>query len=192
MTVLVLEDKLGITSGYEYHWSRMCELAGLNSQNMRRISVWRSPLKNLKLLTVKGNRKSPGFNPEIIPQIREWLLGHCKTMQPEAIVIMDLACLGLVEPAWDIATMDNLRGGVYDFFGYTVIIIPPISAINTGKKPKDIRMMNEGVESKAEWEEEEHDEDEVWMEPYTIPYGRWVVQADLRKLHRILNKSMRL
>lgn len=193
MTVLVLEDKLGITSSYEYHWDRMCQVAGLNPAHMRRISLWRSPVaKSHQLLTKRGNRKTPGFNPEITGVIREWLHGHVKAMRPEAVLCMDLACLGVFESAWDIATIDNLRGGVYSFFGVPVLILPPISAINTSKKPKDIRMMNEGVESKAEWEEEEHDEDEIWIEPYSIPFGRWVLQADLRKLHRILNRSMRV
>lgn len=192
MTVLVLEDKLGITASYEFHWDRMCQIAGLNATNMRRISLWRSPIaKQHKLLTQRGNRKTPGFNPEITGVIREWLHAHVKSMRPEAIICMDLAVLGVFESAWDIATIDNLRGGVYAFFGIPVVVMPPISAINTSKKPKDIRMMNEGVESKSEWEEEEHDEDEIWIEPYSIPFGRWVLQADLRKLHRILNRSMR-
>lgn len=193
MGVLVLEDKLGITGGYEYRWSQMCQRAGLNPEYMRRISLWRSPIaKSHQLITKRGNRKTPGFNPEITGVIREWLHAHVKSIRPEAIICMDLAALGVFESAWDIATIDNLRGGVYAFFGIPAIVMPPISAVNTSKKPRDIRMMNEGIESKAEWDEEEHDEDEVWMEPYSIPYGEWVLQADLKKLHRILNRNMRL
>ncbi len=191
MNVLVLEDKLGITSGYQHIWDGLLEEAYLSGQNMRRVSIWRSPLASkITLLTRKGNRKSPGFNPDpmVLGHEAAWLRDMIRQLQPHAILCMDVAMLGMVEPDWDVATIDNLRGGVYRFDSIPFIVTVPISAVHSQKKPKDIRAMNEGYESADEWEEAhgEQEDEEFFFEPYTIPFGRWILVADLRKLARTL------
>lgn len=194
MTILVLEDKLGITSGYAGIWSQMLYSAGLSDQSVRQVSIWRSTLaRNTVLLTRKGNRKSPGFNPSAVAAEAQWLREQIQVLNPVAILCMDVAMLGLVESEWDIAIIDNLRGGVYAFDGIPFVVTVPISAIHTQKKPKDIRAMNEGYESEADWAaahggEDMEDEEEFFFEPYTIPYGRWILGADLRKLARVIQK----
>lgn len=185
--ILVLEDKLGITPGYQGHWASILAAAGMSEANFRRISVWRSPVvKTHMLLRKVGNRKSPGFNPDATPVIYRWLESMCTQFGAEAIICMDVAMLGVVEQDWSIATIDNLRGGVYRFKGIPFVVTPPITAINSQKKVKDIRALNDGAESKAEWDDEEHEDEEFFFEPYTIPYGRWIIQADIKKLGRVL------
>lgn len=187
MSILLIEDKLGITAGYRGHWDRMLMKFGMNPDDF----VHRNPYKahalhGLPLLIQKGNRKSPGYNPNTIGALRSWVDALIQDLDPTAIVCMDVATLGIVEPSWDIATIDNCRGGVYKYQGIPFLITMPISAINTKKNPKDVRAMNEGAEDKDEWEEMERDPEELFIEPYTIPYGRWVLGADLQKLKRVV------
>lgn len=187
--ILVLEDKLGITPGYLGHWETIVGAAGFNTSHFRRISIWRSPVaRHYRLLMKVGNRKSPGFVRESVPAQYRWLESMCQQFGATGILCMDVAMLGVVEQDWSIATIDLLRGGVYRFKGLPFVVTVPISAINTQKKVKDIRALNDGAESKAEWEDEEHEEGEFFFEPYTIPYGRWVLGADLKKLGRLSAK----
>jgi hypothetical protein len=187
MTVLLIQDKLGITEGYKPAFNELVQGAGFWPSAFRFCSAWRSPLaKKFTLLTRKGNRKAPGPNPEIKDVLANWLWANVKIHKPDLIICMDPAFLGLVEDSWDIATIDNMRGGVYDFGGIPFIVVPPISAINTQKKPKDIRAMNDGAESEDEFNAD-NDED-FFVEPYTIPYGERILGADLRKAWRVYSR----
>ena len=176
-------------------WESLLMGAGLIPGNCRRYSAWKSPLvSQLTLLTRKGNRKSPGFNPDERTQhmLSSWIHDCIDKTKPELILCMDVALLGLVEPRWDIATIDNLRGGVYDIGRRPFVVTVPISAIHNNKKPKDIKAMNEGYESQDEWEaakgnnDDDVDDKDVYIEPYVIPYGRFVLSCDLKKVARIL------
>lgn len=204
MTILVLEDKLGITEAYMGSFESLALKAGLNTQHMVIASIWKTVLgRKLPLLIRKGNRVSPGFNPdpEISEAVLRWVTDLVIQTKATAILCMDVALLGIVERSWQIATIDNLRGGVYPFRHSSLpraipfLVTVPISAINTQKKQKDIRAMNEGYESKSEWEED-HDEDDeeagrFFIEPYSIPYGKWVLSSDLRKLQRLVESGYR-
>jgi len=190
MTILLIQDKLGITEGYKPTWDRMVTGAGLWPSNFRLISAWRSVLaQKYHLLTRKGNRKAPGPNPEIKDVLEQWLQTSVTLHKATMIVCMDAAFLGLVEPSWDIATIDNMRGGVYDWHGLPFLVVPPISAVNTQKKPKDIRAMNDGAESEDEFTAD--DDEDFFVEPYTIPYGERILGADLRKAWRIYSRVQR-
>lgn len=199
MKVLVLEDKLGITSGYMGAWDELTKQAGFNQLNFVRYSLWKSPaMQGYQLLIKSGNRKSPGFNPDprIVDRVRSWFTITVNAVKPDAILVMDVALLGVLEPSWDIATIDHLRGGVYHctwgaHMGsrqIPILVTVPISAINNRKKTKDIKALNEGAESQDEWDEMDHDPEELFFEPYTIPYGRWVLARDLKKLYQLLNR----
>lgn len=212
MTILVLTDKLGITDGYRWHWESLVMNAGMYPSRFTEDSVWRSGLQlRIKLLTQRGNRKSPGFNEEAFPMIQTWFNARIDQLQPAAALIQDIALLQLVEPKWENAILDNLRGGVYKLegpWGYPlpVLISLPISAINSKKTPKDIGALNAGAKNKDEFEErkrlmesgEEDDEeslekyvgsDEIFLEPYVIPYGRFILFKDLQKLNRVITAA---
>lgn len=188
--ILLLQDKLGISDGYKDTWDSMLFRVGIPPNIVRRVSLYRDPSMYKRQLLLKvGNRKAPGFNPEILNEVREWIRGQIRAMPDcRLILCMDPACLGVIEPAWDISTIDNLRGGVYDFEGIKFLVIPPISVIHSKKNPKDIRAMNDGAESKEEWEEDDRDPEELFIEPYSIPFGSWILHRDLTKAVRLLGK----
>ncbi len=206
MTILVFTDKLGITDGYKPHWQSLCLNAGLSPQHMPQVTIWKTRLGySGKLLIQKGNRKSPGFNPAVHDQVKAWFETQLDTYPSlEAVLIQDMALLGMVEPKWENAILDNLRGGVYEYkHGSRVILVLvslPISAINSKKTPKDIRALNGGAESKDDWEERRERElesgdseeitEEIFLEPYVIPYGRFVLFRDLMKLNRIITNGI--
>jgi hypothetical protein len=151
-------------------------------------SLWQaSATRNLPLLIKKGNRKAPGFNPDekVQQAVWFWVKEMIRTTKPKVIMCSDAAMLGMVEKDWNLATIDTMRGGVYRLYGIPFVVITPITAVNTQKKPKDISVLNAGAESKHEFEEEEHEDDEFFVEPYTIPFGRIVLAMDLRKVYRI-------
>ncbi|MBX9653701.1 hypothetical protein K2Y11_08800, partial [bacterium] len=218
MRIHLFEDKLGISAGYEQEWESMLAGAGFFNAAVYRSPVWRKFGGSKQLVTMVGNRKTPGFNPDpaIQRMLKEWFAFEVNRVEPDAIIVQEAALLGLFESRWNISTIDYLRGGIYPFTRNDGKVIPvlitvPISAINTQKKTKDIRAMNAGAESKSEWEEQrdfereqsagvgegeseedsEADVEEYFFEPYTIPYGRWVLGSDLRKLHRITKRGYR-
>ena len=212
MSVLVLEDKLGITDGYKPAWTSMLLKARMNPGAFIYRSVWRDPRlvkHRAKLLIHKGNRKSPGFNPEVQSTLRTWFKLILHDTKPQLIICMDVALLGLVEPEWANATIDNLRGGVYRLAGIPVLIMTPVSAINTQKKLKDIQALNEGAGSKEEFlakqvepgddDDDESDrdglddrEEKFFIEPYVIPYGHIILRFDLAKARRLYEQETQI
>lgn len=189
MAILLLEDKLGITANYLPIWDSMLLRQGMMPAHFRRFSIWKSTVPEAvkaKLLIQKGNRKTPGFNPEVAGVVHGWVKHTVDSIKPEMIVLMDLALLGLIDPNWDTATIDNHRGGIYKIFGIQTLVMTPISAINTMRSVKDVRIMNDGAETKEEFmEDEDHDPEELFVEPYSIKSGRWIFRADLQKLARL-------
>ena len=192
MAILLFEDKLGITANYIPVWEQMCLRAGLHPHHFRRYSIWKSTLPEgtkSKLLVSKGNRKTPGFNPEMVGAIRAWADFTIDSIKPNFIVLMDMTLLCLIDQNWDTATIDNHRGGVYSYKGIKLLVMTPISAINTNRSVKDIKAMNDGAESEEEFNLDEHDPNELFVEPYTIKSGRWIFRADLQKLARVYGKN---
>ncbi len=208
MTILVFEDKLGITTGYEGHWSAMLHRVGIVERSVQRYNLWKSPLaRTNQLIIKKGNRLSPGFNPDPIVQkrIKLWIDTLIQKTKPEVIVCMDLALLGQVEPMWDVATIDNMRGGLYNYHTYPWYVMTPISAINRKKSTKDIALMNKGATSKSEFDmrvvnitedadssdtdDDDGEPEEIYFEPYFVPLGKWVFGADMNKLAKIIEEQ---
>jgi len=197
MGIVLFEDRLGISSGYETIWHSLLNSNGLAGQEVIRRSTHRTFGKRMQLLITKGNRKSPGFNPDhgVQAALNEWVKTQLRQLRPDGCICMDPAILFMMNPDWDQATLDNLRGGVYRILDIPFIVSLPISAWHTQKKEKDIARMNEGFTDKDEWEEE-HGGDEtdgditsVWIEPIVVPYGRFVLNRDLQKFKRILERG---
>lgn len=196
MTILLFEDKLGITSGYESIWQGLLLSAGLAGVTIARRSSFKAFGNRVQLLTRKGNRKAPGFNPD--PSVRSTLTSwvHAELNKTRALVIvcMDPALFFLMNPDWDQATPDNMRGGVYEFQGVPLIGILPMSAYFSKKSSKDIARLNEGYSDKDEWEadhggeEQDAESTEVWLEPITVPYGKFVLLRDMQKVSRIYKR----
>lgn len=192
MKYLLLEDKLGISFGYRETWTALRMRTGLIHHKEIRRSLWRSEHKDEELVIKKGNRTTPGFNPDerIAEAVDAWLEGEVLGHNIDAIMCMDLAMLGVVEPAWDIATIDNLRGGVYNYMGRPFLVTTPISATRFSKNTRDIKLMNDGADSLEEWLELNEDGDgyDVYIEPYVVKAGGWILQRDLEKFMRITER----
>lgn len=195
--ILLFEDKLGISSGYESYWQMMLVKAGLSSTDVYRRSTFGSLGHRVQLLTTSGNRKAPGFNPDKKVQevLTRWTKDQIELLKPRICLCMDPALLFLFNPDWDQATLDNLRGGHYKLHGVHTVVMFGMSAWYANKREKDIARLNDGFTDKAEWEEEhggdETDSDDLnnmWLEPLSIPYGRFTLQMDLNKASRILKR----
>lgn len=195
-SILLFEDKLGISTGYESIWQSLLLKSGLAGIEVNRRNSFRSLSSKVMLLTRSGNRKAPGFNPDGRAQgiISQWVRAQCSILKPDAIICMDPAILFMFNPDWNQATLDNLRGGVYAVGKIPVVIMLPITAWHTTKKETDIARMNEGYTSESEWEEEhggdetDADLNQLWIEPVSVPFGRWILKADLLKTRRILER----
>ncbi len=189
MSILVLEDKLGITAGYRPVWESMTHAAGLKQATIIRRSLHQEWRDSRPLMIQKGNRKAAGFNPDVMEVVGRMVRDMVNQSKCTMIICMDAAALGLVERDWGIATISNLRGGLYELFDLPFFVMTPIHAINSTIQLKDVRMLNAGVESREEWDEKNHGSDEMFIEPYFIPQGRWIFVADLKKAARIRGRA---
>lgn len=196
LKILLFEDKLGITTGYESIWQSLLLQTGFTSVDVNRRNSFRSLGTKVRLLHSSGKRKAPGFNPDPAAQaiIRAWVLKQVEVLEPDAIIVMDPVILFMMNPDWDQATLDNLRGGVYRIQQRPAIVMLPISAWHTQKKETDLARLNSGFTEESEWEEE-HGGDEIdadlndmWIEPVVVPYGKFVLKSDLIKTRRILER----
>lgn len=198
INILVFEDKLGITTGYEIIWQQLLiksRLIGAKVAKRKSFTVFQN---KVQLLTHSGNRKMPGFNPDprVQQQLLSWVESQIATVKPDITLCMDQALTFIVNPEWNQSTIDNLRGGVYRVMDRPFMIMLPISAWHQKKSEKDIARLNEGFTDKEEWEEE-HGGDEtdsevingMWLEPMVVPYGKFVLVTDLEKAFRIIQRE---
>lgn len=196
---LLFEDKLGITAGYESTWQQLLLKEGFGGVVVDRRSAYKALGDRIQLLIRKGNRVSPGFNPDYQTQrvIREWVEMQLSNVKPTVCICMDPSLLFLFNEDWDQATLDNMRGGHYEYLGVSFIISLGISAWHAKKSQKDIARLNDGYADKEEWEAE-HGGDEqdteglgaIWMEPVSVPYGKFVLRADLGKANRVMRRAI--
>ena len=200
--ILWFEDKLGVTDGYMPIWTGLMAASklpngfSLLSIDFIRASCYKSLNSlGLQFLVKQGNRIQPGFNPDESVQHRltSWVMESIKRADPIMCISTDPALGFLANPDWSQATSDNLRGGVYEVANRPWLCTLPISAWHQKKSSKDIAKLNEGYTNKQDWEEdrEEDEEDDsdakenFWMEPYTVPEGKFVLRADMMKAARI-------
>ena len=198
-SILLFEDKLGITAGYESIWQNLLLKTRLHGATIHRRSTYKAFKDQLDLLIRKGNRNSPGFNPSPQTQakLKGWVSQQINMTQPQLIIMMDPALFFLVNPDWDQATPDNLRGGNYPLAGRPCIIMLGLSAWHTKKSQKDIARLNDGFTDKEEWEEEQGGSEQdsqnqgaIWLEPVSVPYGKFVLEKDLEKVSRVLQREI--
>lgn len=160
------------------------------------------------LLQWKGNRKSPGFCEEPAKQLKvmSWFKDQLHIARANVALVMDPALFFMVNPDWDQATPEKLRGGVYNVLNHDrssiiYFVTVPISNINRSVKQRDIAAINQGFDDREEFEsvygsDDDDDDDpdsEVnqmeWYDPITVPYGKFCFQSDMHKLGRILRKA---
>lgn len=199
-SILLIEDKLGITPGYRSVWESMCLQAGLLNTRITRVNLHNIFYdKGLQLLRKRGNLVYPVFNdsPEVRGALAQWFRQHFAGTgnQYDLIICQDAAALGLLTDDWRDATIDKLRGGVYSLRGIPCLVTLPISAINKHVLKKDVMALNQAEdrdtwdalrESEAAAGDVDEDSEKLFIPPYTIPSGRWILQRDLEKASRLL------
>ncbi len=198
--IILFEDKLGISDGYRDLWASLLLVHEFAGVNVIRRSAYRIFGKQLPLLIAKGNRKTPGFNPDGHVQnvLRSWVNQEIDFLKPIICLCMDPSILFLFNPDWNQSTIDTLRGGVYLHRKVPFVIMFPISAWHSKKKQKDIARLNDGYSDKEEWEAQqeldESDKEEadmhVWLDPVSVPYGKFVLHSDLAKANRVYKKRI--
>jgi hypothetical protein len=197
--ILLFEDKLGVSDGYQSIWTTLLLGVGILANDVYRRNAYRT-FRNYQLLIRQGNRVSPGFNTDeqIQAMLTDWVRTEVNNVNPDLILVWDPAIYFLMNPEWAQATPDNMRGGVYQLFGIPAVCTLPISAWNTKKSEKDIARLNDGFTDKDEWledQEDESDDDEngttaIWMEPVSVPYGKFVLRRDLEKAKRVMDRHI--
>jgi len=187
MSILLFEDKLGITPSYKPTWARMCLHVRLNPDIIRIESLHKT--MQGKLLVNYGNNKQPVFNPDMAHSIRERIETLIRRQRPKLVLLQDSATLCAIDQVYEYSrgdlTIDKLRGGVYSINGITTMVIYPISAINTHATKKDSMLLNNAID-KETWQEQQYmDTDAIYIPPYSVPYGRKVLSWDLAKAARL-------
>lgn len=170
--ILYLTDKFGVSDGYQRAFTAMLAKAGIRKQQ-----IWLANIYTLvpSPLIRKGNEKTWKFNPEKLDAITAAFNQKITAISPDIIVVSDPAVLGvLVDGDSRLATLDKLRGGVYQYRGIPVIVTYPITAINTHVDEQLLR---------------DFDGDTIGneYEPYKVKQGNWILQRDWEKVGRILH-----
>lgn len=165
--ILYMTDKFGVSSGYAPAFEAMLRKCGI-----QRGSVALSHIYNVveKPLIRKGQEKTWKFDPEKLDKIRAAFVQRVRAIRPDLIVVSCPALLGvLAEGDSRIATIEKMRGGVYQFEGITTIVAYPITAIN---QRIDSRLV------------ENDDGEQDTQQPYRVKDGAKILRWDWEKVGR--------
>lgn len=172
--VLYLTDKFGVSQGYEPAFGKMVQRAGIPRNRIIIANIFSLIDKPLvKYRTEKTLR----FNPDRKDVILKAVEQRIRAVKPVLIVCSDPVSLGIFAN-WDmrIATLDKMRGGVYEFDGIPVLITLPVTAIH---RNIDERLIRDSAD------------EEVRYEPYRIPQGAWILARDWEKAARLYHGKQR-
>jgi hypothetical protein len=165
--ILYFTDKLGVSEGYSKVFNHL-----LAKSSIRRAQVVLTSIYGVvdNALIKKGNRLSPGFNPDRIEQITAAVNQRVTSHNPDLIVCSCPAVLGLLTGwDWGVATIDKCRGGVYQINGIPTIVVLPISAIHSHFDERSLK--------------DEEGED-IKSEAYRVKNGSWILHRDWKKVGR--------
>lgn len=149
--ILYFCDPVGVTEGYQSLFSR------LSKQQANPVSLYRVFSKE-KLLHYRGNRKAPGYSIDlnVIWDIQHAIQGLIDRYQPRLIVTSDPAtlflCVDDYESAWNWMTIENARGGVYEAFGFPLLVTYPLTAWYNEIRERDIASANQGFGNEEDFE----------------------------------------
>lgn len=205
--ILYFSDPIGITRGLQGIWNL------LTQDTAQPVSMYRLMNKRV-LLTYKGNRKAPGYSLD--QRVRDEVESHVRRLvekfEPKVIVTSDPAmlflCVNQAEEHWSWATIDNLRGGVYDYRGIKLLVTYPLTAWMREVRERDIASANDGYSDEEEFEasknEDESDdddsddsnesdskrEDHFYVPVMTrVQVGKFCLKSDWAKAQRLVEKA---
>lgn len=172
--ILYLTDKFGVSQGYEPAFTKMVQAAGIPRSRIILANIYALIDKPL---VKRGVEKTLRFNPDRKNEILKAVEQRVRAIRPTLIVCSDPVSLGIFAK-WDqrIATIDKMRGGVYEFMGIPVIITMPVTAIH--------RNIDEKMVKDSEGED-------VVYEPYKVPQGAWILARDWEKASRFYHGKQR-
>jgi len=148
--ILYFEDAIGITSRYEEIFRI------LSREQAQNVSLYKR-LSKSELLMWKGNRKHPGYRLDSSSLTKLYTVTSelLNIYKPELVVTSDPATLAFLMPyreeSWDWATIENLRGGVYQYKGIPWIVTYPITAYFTDIRERDIAVANDGFDNQEDF-----------------------------------------
>lgn len=172
--ILLITDKFGVSQGYEPAFTKMLQRSGISRSNVTCTSIYnlvKDPVKKY------GNESTWKFDVEKKDAIMQAFDSRVNVIRPKLIVVADPACAGIFAK-WDlkIATLDKMRGGVYEYRGIPVIITYPITAIH---QKLDTRLVTND------------DGEEDRQEPYRVQQGSWILSNDWAKVGRFFAGKQR-
>jgi DNA polymerase I-like protein with 3'-5' exonuclease and polymerase domains len=173
--ILYMTDKFRISPGYRPAFDRMIAKCGIKSSQVIPADIY-----NLvdKPLTKTGNESTWKFNPEKLDEIKAAFTQRVRALRPSLIVVSCPAVLGvLANGDRRAATLEKMRGGVYEFEGIKTIVVYPITAIH---QRVDSRIVtNEDGESDTQ-------------QPYKVKDGAQILAWDWQKVGRFFHGKQRV
>lgn len=167
--ILYMTDRYKVSPGYEPAFTKL-----LNKAGIRRNEVVCADIYNLveKPLYKKGNETLWRFNPEKLPEITRAFNQRLNAIKPNLVVVSCPAvCAVLVGGDTRLATLEKMRGGVYEYGPdkIPVIVTYPITAIHQ-RLDERIVVNDDGEEDK--------------QAPYRVPDGAQILNWDWQKVGR--------
>lgn len=173
--ILYFTDRYKVSKGYEPAFTRMLAKAGIQRGQVVTTDIYN--LVEQPLRKLKSNATIWHFDSEKLPKIRQAFDQRVRAIKPSVIVVSCPACLGiLTDGDVRIATLDKLRGGVYDYQGIPVIVTYPITAIH---QRLDVRIV------------ENDDGEQDKQAPYRVPQGAHILNWDWQKAGRFFHGKQR-
>lgn len=173
--ILFITDKFKVSQGYEPAFTKMLQRSGIPRSAVTTTDIYslvKDPIRKY------GNEVTWKFDIEKKDAIMQAFDSRVNIIKPKLIVVADPACAGIFAK-WDlkIATLDKMRGGVYEYRGIPVIITYPITAIH---QKLDTRIVTN------------EDGEEDRQEPYRVQQGSWILSNDWAKVGRYFNGKQRI
>ena len=172
--ILFMTDRYKVSQGYEPAFTRMLNKSGIQRSQVVTADIYGLVSQPLKK---KGNETTWKFNEDKTREIEEAFRNRINIIKPSLIVVACPAVLGIFAK-WDLrmATLDKMRGGVYEYEGIPVVIVFPITAIH---QRLDARLVKN------------EDGEEDRQEPYRVQQGSWILSHDWSKVGRIFHGKQR-
>lgn len=172
--ILYFTDKFGVSKGYEPAFTRMLAKAGIHRHQILMTDIYGMVPKPLKKY---GNETTWKFDVDKLDAIRKAFDVRINALRPDLMVVSDPAILGvLANGDRKLATLEKMRGGVYEYNGITTIVTYPITAIH---QRVDSRIM------------ENEDGDRDTQEPYQVKDGAQILSWDWQRVGRFYHGKQR-
>lgn len=150
----------------------------LNKSGIRRSDVVTADIYNLVSSPLRkyGNETTWKYDKDKVEQIQTAFANRVSIIKPKLIVVADPASLCVFTRELRMATLDKMRGGVYEYNGIPVIITFPITAIHQRVDSRIVK--NEDGETDTQ-------------QPYRVQQGAWILNQDWAKIGRFFHGKQR-